>query len=96
MRSQKEHDAVQPQDRINYENNIVNTRKYHNYLNGKEVLIDILLLSKCDYFLRSHSSVSDIAIIFNDNIIQRRRRIKFNTYASTKICGVIVFNNQIV
>ena len=68
MRSQKEHDAVQPQDRINYENNIVNTRKYHNYLNGKEVLMDILLLSKCDYFLRSHSSVSDIAIIFNDNI----------------------------
>jgi len=68
MRSTKEKDAVQPQDRINSENNIVNARKYHNYLNGKEVLLDILLLSKCDYFLRSHSAVSDIAIIFNDNI----------------------------
>lgn len=68
MRSELEKDAIQPQDRINTQNNIVNTRKYHNYLNGKEVLMDILLLSKCDYFLRSHSAVSDIAIIFNKNI----------------------------
>ena len=68
MRSVKEKDCVQPQDRINYENNIFNNRKYHNYLNGKEVLMDILLLSKCDYFLRSHSSVSDTAIILNENI----------------------------
>ena len=68
MRSELEKDAIQPQDRINTQNNIVNTRKYHNYLNGKEVLMDILLLSKCDYFLRSHSAVSDVAIIFNDNI----------------------------
>jgi len=68
MRSKKEKDSIQPQDRINYENNMVNNRKYHNYLNGKEVLMDILLLSKCDYFLRSHSSVSDTAIILNENI----------------------------
>jgi hypothetical protein len=68
MRSKKEKDAVQPQDRINTQNSIVNSRKYHNYLNGKEVLMDILLLSKCNYFLRSHSAVSDIVIIFSDNI----------------------------
>ena len=70
MRSDKEIDIVQPQERININNIIFNNRKYHNYLNGKEALIDILLLAKCDYFLRSHSSISDIAIIMNDNIIE--------------------------
>ena len=67
-RSNKENDAVQPQDRIDYTFDNGNIRKYHNFLSGKEVLIDIFLLSKCSYFLRSHSSVSDVAIVLNDNI----------------------------
>jgi len=67
-RSDKENDAVGPQDRIDYTFDNNNIRKYHNFLSGKEVLIDIFLLSKCNYFLRSHSSVSDVAIVLNDNI----------------------------
>lgn len=54
--------------KINTNKNIINNRIYHNYHIGKEVLIDTLILSKCDYLLRSRSAVSDVAIIFNENI----------------------------
>lgn len=57
-----------PHDRINYNQEIYSTRKYHNYLCGEEVLIDIFLLTKTDYILRSHSAVSDVAIILSENI----------------------------
>jgi hypothetical protein len=57
-----------PHDRINCEEEIYSTRKYHNYLCGEEVLIDIFSLTKTDYILRSHSAVSDVAIILSENI----------------------------
>jgi hypothetical protein len=37
-------------------------------ISDEEVLIDTLILSNCDYLLRSRSAVSDVAIIFNENI----------------------------
>lgn len=55
-------------DRINTEGEIYNNRKYHNYLCGKEAIQDVLLLAKCNYLLKSYSSLSDAAIILNENI----------------------------
>lgn len=46
-----------------------NDRKKHNYNLCKEVLIDILLLTKCDYFLRAQvSSVSLMSTILAEKI----------------------------
>ncbi len=42
-------------------------RKHHKYLMGREVLIDTLILSKCDYLLCGHSNVSYAAMVFNKN-----------------------------
>lgn len=61
-------DTRGPHDRINTEGEIYNNRKYHNYLCGKEAIQDVLLLAKCNYLLRSYSSLSDAAIILNENI----------------------------
>lgn len=55
-------------DRINVNTIVYSKRKYHNYLCGREVIIDMLLLSKCNYFIRSYSAVSDMAIFFNDRM----------------------------
>ena len=44
-----------------------NGRKDHHYLMGKEVLIDAIVLSKCDYLICGHSNVAYAAIVFNDN-----------------------------
>ena len=43
-----------------------NDRPQHNYLKGKEVLLDSLNLSKCDSIICSISNVSYSAIIFNN------------------------------
>lgn len=52
-----------------YERYYKTDREGHRYLLGKEVLIDILLLSKCKYFLKADiSSVSLLALIFSTNI----------------------------
>jgi len=55
-------------DRININDELYSSRKYHNYLCGKEAIIDTLLLSKCDYLIKSFSALSDVALIFNDKI----------------------------
>lgn len=48
-----------------------NERKNHEYNLCKEVLVDILLLTKCDYFLRSQvSSVSLMSTLLSENIKQ--------------------------
>lgn len=52
-----------------YERYYKTDREGHRYLLGKEVLIDILLLSKCNYFIKADiSSVSLLALIFSTNI----------------------------
>ena len=38
---------------------------------GLEVLLDTLLLSRCDYLLKSASAVSEFAIYFNPALINR-------------------------
>jgi hypothetical protein len=57
-------------NRINNESvmHIYDDRKYHNYLCGKEPLIDTLLLSKCDYLIKSRSALSDLAVLFSEKI----------------------------
>jgi hypothetical protein len=48
---------------------ISDERENHNYRLCEEVLMDILLLGKCEYFIRAHvSSVSNVSIILSDNI----------------------------
>lgn len=42
-------------------------RKNHKYMLGKEVLIDTLILSKCNYLLCAPSNVAYAAIVFNNN-----------------------------
>lgn len=41
-------------------------RPMHKYMLGKEVLIDMLLLSQCNSLVSSQSNVSEVARIFND------------------------------
>ena len=57
-------------ERLNTSNNTYKKRKYHNYLCGKEAIVDMLLLSRCDYLIKSKSSLSDMALIFNEKIKQ--------------------------
>jgi hypothetical protein len=40
-------------------------KEYHGYKIGEDVLIDCLLLSKCNYLLASISNVSHCALVFN-------------------------------
>ncbi|GAA0798351.1 hypothetical protein GCM10008910_22750 [Faecalicatena orotica] len=41
-------------------------RENHNYLLGKEVIFDVMLLSKCDYFVFSHSNVATTVMFINN------------------------------
>lgn len=50
-----------------------NIRENHNYLLGKEVIVDVMLLSMCDYFVFSHSNVATTVMFLNN------RKFK-NTY----------------
>lgn len=43
------------------------SREGHKYLMGKEVLVDALVLSRCDYLLCGHSNVPYAAMLFNNN-----------------------------
>ena len=45
-------------------------RKFHKYLLGEEVIKDTFILSKTDYLIKSHSSVSDCAILLTETIKQ--------------------------
>lgn len=42
-------------------------RENHHYLAGKEVLIDALILSDCDYLICGYSNVAYAAIVLNRN-----------------------------
>lgn len=54
---------LSPFDRLDHE------RENHRFLLGKEVLIDIFLLSSCQYVLKSEiSAVSQLAVFFGPNI----------------------------
>ena len=46
---------------------------------GQEVLIDGLLLSRCDYLLHGESNVSTFATFFNPNIISKDLDIKYKS-----------------
>lgn len=43
-----------------------NPRPLHHYKLGLEVMTDVLLLSKCDYFLHGYSGVSNLATFFSE------------------------------
>lgn len=44
-----------------------NVRENHKYLLGYEVLRDCYMLSKCNYIIFSHSNVTNVALIWNNN-----------------------------
>lgn len=44
-----------------------NVRRQHRYLNGREVLMDMLLLSKCNAIICGYSNVPYTAILLNGN-----------------------------
>lgn len=48
--------------------NIFLCNKNSNYKKGKDVLIDSLLLSKCNFLLKCSSAVSEFSIFFNNNL----------------------------
>lgn len=50
---------------IHVDKSLSKTRDNHNYLLGKEVLIDSLLLSKCNFLLCGPSNVAFASMIFN-------------------------------
>lgn len=61
-RATKDKRDVNPYDRCDY------IRPNHLFLLGKEVLLDIFILSKCDYILKSEiSAVSQLAVLFAEN-----------------------------
>ncbi|ONI38078.1 hypothetical protein AN396_11700 [Candidatus Epulonipiscium fishelsonii] len=45
----------------------LSNRKNHKYLLGLEVLVDMLLLSRCNLLIGGHSSVTYTAMMFNNN-----------------------------
>ncbi len=49
----------------------VNYQQTRNYAKGEEVLMDCLLLSRCDYLLKCTSAVGEFAIYFNPAIESR-------------------------
>lgn len=55
-------------------------RENHKYNLGKEVLIDALLLSSCDYLICGHSSVAYGAIILNKGHFTKTVLIESNGY----------------
>ena len=56
-------------------------RNRHRYKLGREILLESMILSKCDIFLYSNSNVSKAVIGFNFNIKQKRYEMDngFNT-----------------
>ena len=56
-------------------------RNRHRYKLGREILLETMLLSKCDIFLYSNSNVSKAVIGFNFNSHQKRYEMNngFNT-----------------
>jgi hypothetical protein len=48
-----------------YKGNIFLSDQGSNYHKGLDVLTDSLLLSKCDFLIKSNSAVSEFAIYFN-------------------------------
>ena len=46
-------------------------REHHNYLLGKEVIIDVTLLSWCNYFVFSHSNVATAVMLINNRKFQK-------------------------
>jgi hypothetical protein len=53
---------LNPYDRCEY------IRSNHSFLLGKEVLLDVFILSKCQYILKAEvSAVSQLAVLFSEN-----------------------------
>lgn len=61
-------DIVKYTDSQRDKENIFLVNKGSNYQKGLDVLIDCLLLSKCNFLIKSSSAVSEFAIYFNLNL----------------------------
>lgn len=64
-RATKDKPDLEPYDRYNFK------RPMHRYKLGKEVIMDIMLLSKCNQILKADvSCVSQLAVFFSQNIVK--------------------------
>ena len=54
----------------------IDERNNHHYLLGKEVLLDALMLSKCDYLICGVSNVTSAAVLFNNRRYRKEVVIK--------------------
>jgi len=65
-----------PQSRVRYQREVLRMEtniafsagKHSNYRKGEEVLLDMLLLSRCDFLLHAASGVAEFAIYFNPKL----------------------------
>lgn len=62
---------------IHLSENTEKAREYHKYHLGEEVIEDMLLLSKADYFVFGRSNVATTAMIFNNNQYKRWMTVDF-------------------
>lgn len=46
-------------------------REHHNYLLGKEVIMDVMLLARCNYFVFSHSNVATSVMLINNRKFEK-------------------------
>lgn len=64
-------------------NAFLDTSLRDNYRKGEDVLIDVLLLSKCSFLLKSASSVSQFATYFNPALVDRSIDVQYPREALT-------------
>jgi hypothetical protein len=69
-------DRIISRDCSRFQGEILTNEKYRGYVIGEEILLDGLILSKCDYFIGGSSNVSHAVLILNPNI--QHTIIKFN------------------
>ena len=73
-------------DRVKYYDDVVRSEKNafldssikDNYKKGEDVLIDCLLLSKCDFLLKCSSAVSEFSIFYNLKLHNNSFNLQYN------------------
>ena len=68
----KAYDAVRSESNIFLDEHSAST----GYRKGEDVLVDALLLARCDFLLRAQSAVAEFAIYFNPKLIENSRDLQ--------------------
>ena len=73
-------------DKVFYQEEVLRSRcnvfldesNKNNYKKGKDVLVDCLCLSRCDFLIHQSSAVSEFAIYFNINLHNKSLNLQYN------------------